>query len=440
MSNADAAARARRALARAEDVAESLARLGRGAKLAARTLSPLDPNPVPAEWTHVTKVDPEEAKKLPLLYPLYLRHTSAVSVGGSADVTATNTEQTFELLEAASVPTFHEPSGPTHVTRKSREMAAFLAIPEVLNGDSESLVGQLGAGVEHIREELVPELLAAEWPWLPRPVESRLADFLTSWLLSEAVFEAYIIQNPDSAAAREANVGPDDLLTPREAKHRAMAADRHLESELVYVEYSGTFGGEEAEAILDAVSPNLTWARLWYGGGIDSREAAERMLAAGADAVVVGDAFHRVADEEADLCARATDDLDATATAADVRAWVDDRVEVADSAAAAYLSTIPAVSDPEALAEEYLVATVRTWLGLRELAAESVSVGDATDEADLRRALDAAAPEWFADATDGADDGDAELVRRGVLALLAERGGVEAFDAARTHLGLSRED
>ncbi|MFC7080692.1 hypothetical protein [Halorussus caseinilyticus] len=99
-----------------DGAARSLGRVGRGMTLAARTVLPVDTNPVPADWTHVTKVDPENAKKLPLLYPVYLRHTSAVSVGGSADVTARNTEETFDLLAPASVPVFHEPSGPRHVT------------------------------------------------------------------------------------------------------------------------------------------------------------------------------------------------------------------------------------------------------------------------------------------------------------------------------------
>ena len=428
-------ARARRALTRTEDAVRFCSRIGRAAKFGARTLSPLDANPVSAEWTHVTKVDPEAAKKLPLLYPLYLRHTSAVAVGGSADVTARNTEQTFDLLDSTSVPVFHEPSGPRHVTRRTHEMAEFLAVPEVLNGDADSLVGQLGAAVEYVRDELVPDLLADRVPWLPRPVESRLADFATSWLLSEVVFEAYLIQNPDSAAAREANVGEDDVLSPREAKRRAMAADRRLESELVYLEYSGTYGGEEAARILETVSAELTWSRLWYGGGIDSRTSAEAMLDAGADAVVVGDAFHRVADEEQTLCTAAAADLDATTTAAGVRSWVRENAAVADSEAAAYLSTIPSVSNPERLAEEHLATTIRLWLGLRDLG-ESETGSEIADETALRRTLDEVDAAWLTNATAGLDADEAALVRRGLLALLADRLDVDAFEATRAHLGL----
>lgn len=425
-----------------DGVARLLGRLGRGVTLAGRTVLPVDTNPVPADWTHVTKVDPEDEKKLPLLYPLYLQHTSAVSVGGSADVTAENTEETFDLLAPASVPVFHEPSGPRHVTARTREQADLLAIPEVLNGDSESLVGQLGAGTEYIREELVPDLVDDELPWLPDRVADALADFATSWLLAEAVFEAYIVQNPDSAAARESNVTESDLLSPHEAKQRAMAAERHLESELVYLEYSGTYGGEEAAEALAEIDDGISWSRLWYGGGLDSRESAEAMLDAGADAIVVGDAFHRVADEEAEVCEHAAEALDADVLDADspasaIREWVRENVAVADSNAAAYLATIPSVSDPERLAERYLTATVRTWLWVHaqsdDFDVETGTPGKV--DGDLRDALGT-------DATATLDDADLALIRRYLRTLLAEGRSTEAtatasFGLATTHIALS---
>ena len=411
-----------------DGLARALARAGSAVSAAGRTVVPADSNPVPAAWTHVTKVDPEDEKTLPLLYPLYLRHTDAVSVGGSADVTAQNTEETFDLLAPGSRPVFHEPSDPRQGTRRTYEQADLLAIPEVLNGDSASLVGQLGAGVEHVREELAPDLLADRLPWLPGSAADPLANFVTSWLLAEAVFEAYVVQNPDSAAAREAGVSEADLLSPREAKQRAMAAERHLGSELVYLEYSGTYGGEEATEALREMSAALSWSRLWYGGGLDSRERALGMLDAGADAVVVGDVFHRIAAEEAAICERAAEDLDADATedlgtdAAAVREWVRENVAVADSNATSYLATIPSVRDPGRLAERYLTATVRTWLALRKhrdegdrstTAGVAVTEGNPSTDVDLRRLLGEEMARGLAAA-------DAALVRRCLRALLAD--------------------
>lgn len=348
------------------DIGVRLGRLGDVGRVLGR--SALDTNPVPGEWNHVTKVDPEEAKKLPLLFPLWLQHTDAVSVGGSADVTPNNTETTFDLLDPLSLPVCHEPSGARHVSDGTRDRAAFLLVPEVLNGDSAALVGTLGEAVEYVREEMAPERIARAAWWLPGAVADRLADVATSYLLADAAFEAYIVQNPDSAAARESGVGPDDVLSPPEAKRRAMAADRHLSSEIVYLEYSGTFGGDAALETLRRFDGSLTRARIWYGGGLSNAEDVERVLAAGADTVVVGDAFHRVADEEADLLRAAERELAPDVDGEALRRWVDDRVGP-ESAAASYLSTVPAVSNPTGLARRYVVRTVDAWLDLRARAA-----------------------------------------------------------------------
>jgi phosphoglycerol geranylgeranyltransferase len=299
-----------------------------------------------------------------------------VSVGGSRDVNAHNTAETFDLLSWTPTPAFHEPSAPEHVTTNTRKKAEFLAIPEVLNGDTESLVGKLGSGIEHIRDELVPSLLAAKLPVsLPDAVERRVAAFATSWLLSEAVFEAYIIQNVDSAAARESGVTADDRLTPTAAKHRAMAAERHLGSKVVYLEYSGTFGGEEAADILRAIREGVSWSRIWYGGGLDSADAANAMLDAGADAVVVGNVFHEVADDEAEIARRATEAFDAVPTRDDLRTWVESAVDVSETAGARYLSTIPSVHDPEQRATDYLVDSLYVWLAFDAVGEETDPTG-----------------------------------------------------------------
>lgn len=354
----------------ADRFAGAVGRAIEAARIGVRTLTPLDTNRVPREWDHVTKVDPEEEKALPLLYPLYLQHTGAVSVGGSRDVTVENTTETFEALAAVSVPTFHEPSAAEHVTAATYDACEFMAVPEVLNGDAEALVGTLGKGAVHIRDELGPRLLREHAGWLPAWTRRPLAEFLTWWLFAEAVFEAYVIQNPESAAAREAAVSEDNVLPPEEAAERALAAERHLESDVVYVEYSGTFGGEEAADTVRAVADACSWSRVWYGGGLDSRERTERIVDAGADTVVVGNVFHDIADEERDLCRRAVDALDADATRSTVREWTVDAVEVAESSATRYLETIPSVPTPELTARRYLVETVRVRLALESLEAD----------------------------------------------------------------------
>lgn len=390
--------------------------------IAGRTLLGLDTNPVPSEWTHITKVDPEGEKKLPLLYPNYLSHTSAVSVGGSRDVTDQNTEETFELLAESGTPAFHEPSDSTHVTEQTREEAEFLAIPEVLNGDSEALVGTLGRGIEHIRTDLGPSLLDEK---IGVPVSEilgdRAGDFVAAWMMEEAVFEAYIIMNPDSAAAREANVGNEDLLSPQEAKERALAAQHHLESEIIYLEYSGTFGGSEALKILEAIDDGVTWSQIWYGGGLDSRENVNSVLNAGADAVVVGDVFHRIAEVEAELFEQARTEFDSSTDTETIQEWITETLDVGETDAARYLSTIPAVTRPTERATTYLSKSIEFGLAVDSLATE-LSDPSAADIQEAVRAESLSAATQFGNIPGVDGERLAKRLARGML--------VEHFDVS----------
>jgi phosphoglycerol geranylgeranyltransferase len=339
--------------------------------LAGVTLLGLDTNPVPSDWSHVSKVDPEGEKRLPLAFPLYLAETSAVSVGGSRDVTPQNTEETMNLVAATETPVLHEPSGASHVTQGTRGDADYFAVPEVLNGEAEALVGTLGRGLDYVREEFGPGLVSDR---LGIPLDGdgiigrRVGNFTAGYLMNEAVFEAYIIMNPESAAAREAGVTESDLLSPEAARQRALAAEYHLGSEVVYLEYSGTFGGDEAVETLEAVDDACSWPRLWYGGGLDSGEKAERVLAAGADAVVVGDVFHDVAELEAELFDQARETFDDVPTHDRLTDWVESTVDVETVSATRYLSTIPDVDDAPARATRYLAASLEFGLACAALA------------------------------------------------------------------------
>jgi phosphoglycerol geranylgeranyltransferase len=399
--------------ARAERVVDLLGILARSA---------LDSNPVPADWDHVTKIDPEGAKKLPLLYPLWLSETDALSVGGSADVTPGNTEAAFDLLTGLATPLCHEPSGADHVTERSHEDADLLLVPEVLNGGSEALVGTLGVAVESVREQLAPELVRKKASWLPSRVVDYLADLGTTVLLSRAAFEAYIVQNPDSAAARESGVTEADVLSPSEAKQRAMAADRHLDSEILYLEYSGTFGGETAVETLELLDSALTRARIWYGGGLADAEDVAEVRDAGADTVVVGDAFHDVAEAEAAMLAAADDELGGDADEETIREWTAERVD-ADSPGARFLSTVPAVDDPVALAREYAGTTVRAWLELTDRRERARQNDDADSALSVQRTALRAA---IAPVVDADPDELAATITRAALA--GRSGGDESAE------------
>lgn len=406
-----------------DDIARTFESVTRSVTLAGRTLLPVDTNPVPDEWEHITKIDPEDEKKLPLLFPLYLQHTGALEVGGSRDVTGDNTEETLELVSGRPRPSIQEPSGVRQVTERTRELTDFFAVPQVLNGDSEAIVGTLGAGIEYLQEELGPSYIREKLPIpLGDSIERRIVSFFSAWTLEKAIFEAYIIMNLDSAAAREGNVTEEDLLSPAEAKQRALVAENHFESAIVYLEYSGTFGGEEAAEILDEIDGALSWSRLWYGGGLDSRENAQAMLDAGADAIVVGNVFHEIAEEEVEISERAIEALDAGATRDAVASWLDDEIDVNDTNAASYLSTITDVSNPEGRAREYLLTTIRARLAVQDAIDELDGTAPSNAEA-IRSALDDVSIPGRSDVSDVLDGED--LLVKVLLGLLAERYDVE---------------
>ena len=418
-------------------LASRIERLASAVSIGARRVLSLDTNPVPAAWTHITKVDPEARKHLPLLFVPYLSHTSAVSVGGSSAVTGENTAETFELIDAASVPAVHEPSAARHVTATARDQADFLAVPEVLNGDVEALVGTLGRGVSYVRDDLGPRTVEGVLGLAPGgTLGDRLSDAAAAWLLEEAVFEAYIIMNPDSAAAREANVDAEDCLSPQVARERALAAEYHLDSEIVYLEYSGTYGGAEATELLETIDDGCSWSRIWYGGGVDSREKAQQVLNAGADAVVVGDAFHEVAAEEQTLYERATERFDDDPGAETMREWVTTTVEPDESKAARYLSTVPEVPSPARRAVRYLATGLRLGLALRTIADELE--GSAPDTQQLRTAVAEQPLPGESTFADVLDSGASKRVREIGVAMLADRLETDLNSGLPTqHIGIT---
>ncbi|MFQ3295952.1 MAG: phosphoglycerol geranylgeranyltransferase, partial [Natrialbaceae archaeon] len=102
----------------------------------------------------------------------------------------------------------------------------------------------------------------------------------------KTTLEAYIVMNPDASAAKltqaDCDQNADDVAA------YARVAERMFGQEIVYVEYSGTFGDP---VIVEAAAGALEQSTLFYGGGIHDYDSANTM-AEHADVVVVGDLVH----------------------------------------------------------------------------------------------------------------------------------------------------
>jgi len=210
----------------------------------------------PADWSHVTKVDPDKGMSEEKARRVAGTGTDAVVVGGTQGVTREKVLSLLSALEKEGVPVVVEPSNPASVVHTGNG----LLVPTVLNsGKVDWVVG-----------------IQKEWARIDEDID---------W--SRVFAEGYVVMNPESAVGRLTDAKTD--ISPEEAAAYATVADRFFDLPVVYVEYSGTFGEMcVVEEVADAVGD----ATVFYGGGVNSYERAHE-AAEHADCVVVGDAAHQ---------------------------------------------------------------------------------------------------------------------------------------------------
>ena len=212
------------------------------------------------DWTHITKIDPDKALVDGETFgDVCETGTDAIEIGGTTRMTEAKMERVVEACVAHDVPVYIEPSHSGTVVH-DEGLDGYL-IPIVFNAGDIAWV--TGAHKEWVRMD--PDI---DW--------------------DRTHTEAYIVLNPDSSVAEY--TGADCDLDPDEVAAYATAAEQLFGQEIVYVEYSGTFGDPE---IVQAAADGLDDATLFYGGGIGDYDNAYEM-GQYADVIVVGDLVHEV--------------------------------------------------------------------------------------------------------------------------------------------------
>ncbi|WP_436926511.1 phosphoglycerol geranylgeranyltransferase [Halosimplex amylolyticum] len=210
------------------------------------------------DWDHILKVDPDkDLVDGETFEDIAECGTDAIEVGGTTGVTEEKMRWVIDGCAEYDIPLYIEPSNLTNVVHTDG-VDGYL-VPEVLNaGDVAWLTG-----------------MQKEWVRLDDEID---------W---ERTFtEGYIVLNPESSAAIYTESNCD--LDADDVAAYAEVGEQMLGQEIIYAEYSGTFGDPE---VVGAAADALEESTLFYGGGIHDYESANTM-AQYADTVIVGDLVH----------------------------------------------------------------------------------------------------------------------------------------------------
>ncbi len=211
-----------------------------------------------AEWDHIVKIDPDKTLvEGETFEDVCATGTDALEIGGTTGMTEEKMARVVEATTAYDIPVYIEPSNVGSVVHRDG-LDGYL-VPVVLNaGDTFWLTGA-----------------HKEWVRLDEDID---------W--TSTFTEAYIVLNPDSSVASYTEADCD--LDADDVAAYAEVAERMFGQQIVYIEYSGTFGDP---AIVRAATDAVEEASVFYGGGVREYDAAYEM-GRHADTVIVGDLVH----------------------------------------------------------------------------------------------------------------------------------------------------
>ncbi|MCQ9285075.1 heptaprenylglyceryl phosphate synthase [Priestia aryabhattai] len=208
------------------------------------------------EWRHVFKLDPNKEISDADLEKICESGTDAVLVGGSDGVTLDNVLQLLMRIRRYTVPCALEVSTIDSVTPGFDSYF----IPTVLNSkDSKWIVDLHHAAMKEYGE-------------------------IMDW--DEIFVEGYCVLNPEAKVAALTEAKTD--LDAEDVVAYARMAERMFHLPVFYLEYSGTYGDP---ALVAEVKNSLNETKLFYGGGIETKEQASEMGEL-ADTVIVGNVIY----------------------------------------------------------------------------------------------------------------------------------------------------
>ena len=208
------------------------------------------------EWRHVFKLDPNKEISDADLEKICESGTDAVLVGGSDGVTLDNVLQLLMRIRRYTVPCALEVSTIDSVTPGFDSYF----IPTVLNSKDPKWIVDLHHGAMKEYGEIM------DW--------------------DEIFVEGYCVLNPEAKVAALTEAKTD--LNTEDVVAYARMAERMFHLPVFYLEYSGKYGDP---ALVAEVKNSLNETKLFYGGGIETKEQASEMGEL-ADTVIVGNVIY----------------------------------------------------------------------------------------------------------------------------------------------------
>jgi len=197
------------------------------------------------KWKHITKLDPDKSNSPKLIDRVMNSGTDAIMVSGTQRITRKKVERLVDRLTGRGLPIIIEPANKKAVSFN----VDYVFIPFVLNSNRKWWV------------------LDAHVDWI---INFKRNNEKIFW--NRVMPEAYVVLNPDSAVARvtksKTNISHEEILAYIEF------ADSFIKFPIIYIEYSGVYGNPE---IVKIAHNNVRNARIFYGGGINSKEKAKEM-------------------------------------------------------------------------------------------------------------------------------------------------------------------